>query len=393
MTRLDQARRRERRERQSAPPDVKIEPRSPDYAYLLGLFLLFSLGIVMYYSTKAFEGGWDSMKKLGIFIVLSFVGLFVGAFLPERFLRKMTWPALLLSVLLLLSLYVPGNPFALHLLGATRWLEFPGGITVQPSELAKLAFILFAAGFLEKRGRRMQAKDWIGYLGVVGFFAALIVKQPDLGTTLCLLGIAGGMLIIGGAPWKVLIPGILVGAIAILTMAWFTPHQRERLESWLHPWAPQYVLDNGLQSVQAQIAFAKGGLTGVGLANSTQKLYDRLPEAESDFVFAIVGEELGLIRSIGVILVYAFFIWRGYEIAARAPDRYSGLLAAGVTSWIGVQVVLNLGVVTGTLPNTGVPLPFLSAGGTALVIMMSATGLVVGVSRRMRPVPVRHQSN
>lgn len=367
---------------------MKVEPKSPDYAYLLSLFMLFSLGIVMYYSTKAFEGGWESMKKLGLFVILSFVGLFVGAFVPGRLLRKLTWPALLLSAGLMLSLYIPGNPFAMHALGATRWLEFNGGITIQPSELAKFAFILFAAGFLEKRGRQMRAKDWVGYMFVLGILVLLIVMQPDLGTTLCLLGIAGGMLIIGGAPWKLLLPGILIGVVGILGWAWTNDHQRVRLETWLHPW--EHKQDNGYQNVQAQVAFAKGGLTGVGLANSTQKLGNRLPEAESDFVFAIVGEELGLFRAIGVILVYAFFIWRGFEVTARAPDRYSGLIAAGVTSWIGVQVVLNLGVVTGTLPNTGVPLPFLSAGGTALVIMMTATGLVVGVSRRMRPVPVRH---
>lgn len=369
-------------------PDVKVEPKSPDYAYLLSLFLLFSLGIVMVYSTKAFEGGWAEMKKLGLFIALSLVALFFTAFVPEKLLRKVTPLALILSAGLLASLYVPGNPLALHLLGATRWLEFPGGITLQPSELAKFSFILFAAGFLEKRGRNLRKQDWIKYLGVLGLFAALIVKQPDLGTTLCLLGIAGGMLIIGGASWRIMLPGIIVGASLILVMAWNTEHQRERLESWLNPW--EHRQDQGYQTVQSEVAFAKGGLTGVGLANSTQKLGDRLPEAESDFIFAIVGEELGLFRAIAVILVYAFFIWRGMEIAARAPDRYSGLIAGGVTAWIGVQTVLNLGVVTGTLPNTGVPLPFLSAGGTALVVMMAAAGLVVGVSRRMRPVPARH---
>lgn len=341
----------------------------------------------MFYSTKAFTGGWNEMRKLGLFIALSLVALFVAAFVPEKLLRKGTPLVLLVSGGLLLSLYIPGNPFALHLLGATRWLEFGGGITFQPSELAKFAFILFAAGFLEKRGRNMRTQDWVTYLGVLGFLAALIVKQPDLGTTLCLLGIAGGMLIIGGAPWRVMLPGIVVGASLILVMAWNTDHQRDRLESWLNPW--EHRQDQGYQTVQSEVALAKGGITGVGLANSTQKLNDRLPEAESDFIFAIVGEELGLVRAVAVILVYAFFIWRGMEISARAPDRYSGLIAGGVTSWIGVQTVLNLGVVTGTLPNTGVPLPFLSAGGTALVIMMAASGLVVGVSRRMRPVPVR----
>lgn len=370
-------------------PDVKVEPKSPDYAYLLGLFLLFSLGIVMVYSTKAFEGGWKELRDLGIFIVLSLVALFVAAFVPEKVLRRVTPLGLLVSGGLLLSLYIPGNPFALRLLGATRWLDF-GLFTFQPSELTKLAFILFAAGFLEKRGRRMETKDWVAYLGVLGVLAALVLKQPDLGTTLCLLGIAGGMLIIGGAPWKVMLPGIVIGAVVILAMAWNTEHQRARLESWLDPWAPEHVQGDGYQTVNSLVAFAKGGLSGVGLANSTQKLNNRLPEAESDFIFAIVGEELGLFRTIAVVLVYAFFIWRGFEIAARAPDRYSGLLVGGVTSWIGVQVVLNMGVVTGTLPNTGVPLPFLSAGGTALVIMMAAAGLVVGVSRRMRPAPARH---
>jgi cell division protein FtsW len=320
---------------------------------------------------------------LGLFIGLSLPALFVAAFLPERFLRRVTPLALFIAVALLVSLYLPFNPFRLKLLGATRWLEFGGSITFQPAELAKLAFVLFAAGFLDKRGRRMRGKDWIGYLGVLGVLAALIVKQPDLGTTLCLAGIAFGMLIMAGAPWRLMGPVLVAGAALVLVMAWSTPHQRSRLENWINPW--QDGQGDGYQTVQSLVALAKGGVNGVGLANSTQKLNGRLPMAESDFIFAIVGEELGLLRAVAVVGLYAFFIWRGLEIAARAPDRYSGLLAGGVTAWIGVQTALNLGVVTGTLPNTGVPLPFLSAGGTALVIMMGAAGLVVGVSRRMVP--------
>jgi cell division protein FtsW len=388
LTRMPRTRRRERRSDEDAltpSTPVPVAPGAPDYGFLLGLFLLFSLGIVMVLSTKVFEGGWGEMVKLGIFVLLSIPALIFAAVLPDRFLRKVTPLALVGSTVLLALLYVPGNPLAVAANGATRWLKVAPNVTLQPSELAKLAFILFAAQFLEKRGRRMTQRDWMVYLGVLGVFGALIYKQPDLGTALCLVGIAGGMLIVAGASWRVMMPGILVGALMVGLLAWHTPHQRARLESWLDPWSEEHINEGGYQTVQSLVALAKGHLMGVGLGNSTQKLNNRLPEAETDFIFAIVGEEFGLVRAIGVVALYGLFVWRGLEIAARAPDRYSGLIATGVTSWVGVQAVLNLGVVTGTLPNTGVPLPFLSSGGTSLILLMAASGLVVGVSRRMIP--------
>lgn len=361
-----------------------LELGRPDPGYLIALVALISVGLIMVYSATAAYHDTADLVKMGVWMVLGIPGLLVASRLPLSFWRRVTPWLLAITFVALISLEIPGNPLAVNKNGATRWIAI-GSYTVQPSELAKLALVLFGARLLDRRGQRMKSGDWIAYLGVLGAFAGVIYKEPDLGTALCLAGTAFCMLIAAGVDWKKLTAGLIIAAVLVFSLAWTTKHQKKRLQSWMNPWAEQYRQEGGYQVIQSWIAMSRGGLTGVGLGQSISKLGNRLPEAETDFIFAVVAEELGMLRAMGVLLLFGLLAWRGFDIATRAPDRYSSLLVSGITSWIAVQACLNISVVTGTVPNTGVPLPFISSGGSSLVTLMVATGIVIGISRRRRP--------
>lgn len=379
---------RTREARPTRPEAQRGAVAGPDWGYVIALVMLISVGLIMVYSTTAAKGGIKDLAKMGIWLGLGIPGMWAAMRLPMQFWRKLAPWLLVVCVVLLGSLLLgEHNPMAITTKGATRWLKLPGGFSFQPSELAKFAFVLFAAKFLDRRGRKMGGDDWLVFLGVMGGLAGLIYLEPDLGTALVLAGIAFCMLIAAGVSLRKMLVGVLVAAVLVGALAWSRDHQRKRLLAWWNPWAEQFRQDDGYQVVQSWVAMSRGGLWGVGLGRSTQKLPGRLPEANTDFIFAIVSEELGMIRAIGMLMLFGLLAWRGYGIAARAPDRYSGLVVTGITSWIAVQSCLNVAVATGTVPNTGVPLPFISAGGTSLTMLMVATGVVVGISRR-RPAPV-----
>lgn len=366
-----------------APPARVAKPSSPDLVYALVLIALVSFGTIMVYSATALEGGTEQLLRMAMWLALGAAGCVAGVYLPMRFWRKLA-PWLLVGTLAALaSLLVDSNPLAVNVNGATRWLQLPGRATLQPSEVAKLAFILFAARMLERR-RDLKGEDWLVFLGMLGVFALLIYKEPDLGTTLVLGGTAFCMLIAAEVDAKKLIALAVTAIVAVGAAAWTTPHQKARLLTWANPWHETYRYNGGLQTVMSQDAMARGGLTGVGLGNSLAKVDNRVPEAETDFILAVVGEELGLIGALGLLLLFALLAMRGYTIAARAPDRYSALVAVGITSWVAVQSCLNIAVATGTAPNTGVPLPFISSGGSSLVTLMTASGIVLGISRYRR---------
>lgn len=374
-----------------APPAITID--QPDLGYIFALVSLISVGVVMMYSTISITGDNNDLLRAARWLGLGLISLPIAASLPLKFWRWVTPWFLLGCLVALASLHIEGNPLAVTTNGATRWLKVPGG-QLQPSEFAKLAFLLFAAQFLEKRGGpRMRLPAWASYLGVLLAFMGLIYGQPDLGTALVIGAAAYCLLIIAGAQWRYLIGGALLAGIVVFALAWSLPqmkHQKDRLLSWRDPWAEEYRQQQGHQVIQSYTALARGGLWGVGLGRSIQKMDNRLPESENDFVFAILAEEMGLIRAAGVILLFGLLAWRGYAIAARAPDRYGGLLVAGITSWIAVQSLMNVAVVTGSIPNTGVPLPFISSGGSSMLALMTAAGIVIGISRQRAvasPVP------
>jgi cell division protein FtsW len=269
--------------------------------------------------------------------------------------------------------------------GSSRWLGF-GSIRVQPSELAKLALLLVAADVcVRKQGKMTTLRELVLPLGVLSaIVAALVMLQPDLGTMLIIAFIVGVVVFVGGVPLPLLGTVGVMGAIGAVGLAFAEGYRRARLFSFLNPFRDP--LNAGYQSVQSLIALGSGGLAGVGLGGSRQKwLY--VPNAHTDFIFAILGEELGLIGTFMVIGLFIAFAYIGIRIARRAPDAFGRLVATGVTVWVVGQAIVNMGAVTGLLPITGVPLPLVSFGGSALVISLVGIGILANIARQEKWPP------
>ncbi len=350
---------------------------------LTAVLCLVAFGAVMVYSassaTTVVKGGGDGTAFLIKYLVYGaagFVLLRVASRWPLQKVLAMTGPFLALSFGLLILVEVPGMGVTVN--GATRWLG-AGPLTFQPSEVAKLAMILYAARFLAERPRALRSpKDLMPLALVAGTTVLLVATQPDLGTALVVSFTMAAMMIAAGVPMRWLAGFAGAGAVLVLLYAMTAPYRRARLTSFLDPW--NHAGDAGFQAVQGQIAIGSGGLFGRGLGESVQKIF-YLPEAHTDFILAIIGEEVGLAGICGLILLYGAFAWAGLRIAQQAKGRYAALLAAGVTSLVLCQAILNLWTVLGIAPLTGVPLPFISYGSTNLVVLLVACGLLVNVAR------------
>ena len=340
---------------------------------------LVAFGLVMVYSAtsaSAAIGDGDPMtylKKHAVYAVLG-VGLMIAASrFDNRRLRLLAAPLVLGSIVLCVAVLA----VAPEINGAKRWLYF-GPISFQPSELAKLALLIFAAGYLARSGApRTLGELWrpVGLLATV--FAGLFLLQPDLGTTISLMLMLSGMLVVAGVPARTLAAAgglaVTLGFVAI----WASPYRRERVFSFLDPWADPE--NAGFQTVQATIGLGSGGLTGEGLGQSVQKI-NYLPEAHTDMILAIIGEELGLIGTTAVIAAFAAFAFAGFNIALRCRDPFGKLLAAGITSLVCGQAAVNLAAVLGIAPLTGIPLPFVSFGGTSLLVLLAAVGILLNIA-------------
>ena len=343
---------------------------------LLGLLTLFS---ATYYKTQELGDPWAEVKK-------QLFGVGVGAFamaltmrIPYAFWgkRRVVMTGVIVSAALLLLVAIPG--IGVYVNGSRRWLSL-GGVSFQPGELAKYATVLFMAMTLDARGRKIQ-KLWSGILPVLvvpGIMFLLILEQPNLSTAGTIIIVSVLMVMLAGAKWRHMAflgaGGLAVGAY----YAWSEEYRRERLLSFTNPFAKMN--DEGYQLSQSLIAFGSGGLFGMGLGQGRQK-YAYLPYPESDFIFAIVGEDFGLLGCLAVIALFIAFLLAGMRIAMHCEDRFGCLLAAGIVGMISVQAFINMGVVVGILPTTGLPLPFFSAGGTSLSITMAAVGIVLNISR------------
>lgn len=284
---------------------------------------------------------------------------------------------LALSAVLLVLVIIPG--VGVYINGSRRWLSL-GGLSFQPSEIAKFAVVLYMATTLTYRGERIRRlfTGIVPVLVVPGIVFLLILEQPNLSTAGSILIVSLILIIMAGAKWRhillMLIGGLGVGAF----YAWSEPYRRRRLLSFRNPFS--MMSDEGYQLSQSLIAFGSGGIFGMGLGMGRQK-YAYLPYPESDFIFAIVGEDFGLLGCLIVVALFVALMLRGMRIAMRCPDKFGTLLAAGITSSISVQAFLNMGVVVGILPTTGLPLPFFSAGGTSISITMAAIGILLNISR------------
>ena len=373
-------------ERESAPKRlIKIltRRRNPvDSSLVIIMVMLLSAGLLVLFSATyyaATENRLSEVIKQLLGIGLGTAACIVTSRIPYRFWRQ-NWvvaTGLGVSAVLLILVIIPG--IGVYINGSRRWLSV-GGLSFQPSELAKFAIVLYMATVLSWSGPRIK-RLWTGIVPVLivpGVTFLLILEQPNLSTAGSIMIVSLILIIMAGAKWRhillMLTGGLCVGGF----YAWSEPYRRRRLLSFRNPFAMMH--DEGYQLSQSLIAFGSGGVFGMGLGQGRQK-YAYLPYPESDFIFAIVGEDFGLLGCLAVIALFVALMIAGYRVAIACRDKFGALLAAGITSSITVQAFLNMGVVVGILPTTGLPLPFFSAGGTSVSITMAAMGILMNISR------------
>jgi cell division protein FtsW len=341
---------------------------------------LVAFGMVMVYSATsapaAIGGGNPSyyLKRQGTYALLGLVLLVLGTRCNYSRLRNLA-PTLVLGSLVLLVIALAGGE---SVNGARRWIQL-GGATFQPSELAKLALAIWTALYLARRPVPRTLGELTKPIGLLtAVFCALILAEPDLGTVIALCLMVGAMLLVAGAPIRMLsVSSAIVGAIVLFAI-WLEPYRRTRIFSFVDPWNDAQ--GAGFQNVQAMIGLGSGGFFGVGLGEGVQKVF-YLPEAHTDMIFAIIGEELGLVGSTLLIAAFAAFAWAGLRIALRCSDPFGKCLAAGITALVCGQAALNLAAVVGVAPLTGIPLPLVSYGGTSLVVVLASVGILLNIAR------------
>lgn len=356
-----------------------------DYGIFYTVALLLTIGVVMVYSASSYTAMFTTPNKDSMFflkkqLVSAIIGVFamgVAMSFDYHKLKKYTFAIMAISIPLLLAVF-----FFAPVNGAQRWIKL-GGASFQPSDLAKYVIVLFLAMSLEAKGEGVKkfTTGIIPYLVVSGFFAALVLAEKNLSIAAVIMIVTFIVLFAAGGQMKHLfgIVAPVIGGIAVIFII-FEPYRLRRLLNFTDPWKSP--TGDGYQLIQSFYALGSGGITGLGLGQSRQKtLY--MPEPHNDFIFAIIGEELGLIGCAFIIALFVILIWRGINVAMKARDTYGTLLAIGITSVLAVQSIINIAVVTGSMPVTGVPLPFISYGGTALVINMTAVGILLNISRQI----------
>ncbi|MEJ5359454.1 MAG: putative lipid II flippase FtsW [Desulfobacterales bacterium] len=358
--------------------------RAPAYdlTLLFSTLLLVGIGIVMVYSASSalalrkFGSEFYFLKKQAAFAATGICLLVLCRHLPYRLYRPLAYPMLAVALALLAA--VVFSPLAVSAGGASRWLRI-GPLQFQPSEIARFALIVYLAYSMEKKAARMRELSigFLPHLFVTAVLASFVLKQPDFGSAVILAALAGLMLFLGGVRLSFLCGTLLLGALLGWIHLQSAGYRRRRWESFWDPW--QYASDQGYQAIHSLMAFASGGWWGTGIGKSHQKLF-YLPEPHTDFIFAVIGEELGVAGAALIVTLFALILWRGVGIARRAPDLFGSYLAAGITAALGLQVVINMGVALALLPTKGLTLPFLSYGGTSLVLNMGAVGILMNIA-------------
>lgn len=361
-----------------------VNKKPIDFPILLTTVILVAFGIVMvfsasfYYSAERWNDGLYFFKRQCLWAVVGFVGMFVASRIDYSKLQKYSRIFIIISVIMLILVLLVGEPRN----NAKRWLGI-GNFTIQPAEIAKFAMIFFISDTIAKSKGRIK-KFFTGMLPILlvaGLVFGLIIKQPNLSTAGSIIILTMAMLFVGGANLWHLAGLVGVGAAGAVVFTLTAEYRLSRLTAFLDPWADP--MDSGWQLIQSLYSLGSGGLFGLGLAQSRQK-YLYLPYPETDFIFAIIGEEIGFIGATFLILLFLILIWRGIRVALTAPDLFGSLLAAGIISMITIQVVINIAVVTASMPPTGLPLPFISYGGSSLAMFMTGIGVLLNISRHCK---------
>jgi len=359
--------------------------KQPDYILLIIIFVLLAFGIIMVFSSsyimayKWYNNSFYFFIRQAFYALIALIVFFISMNIDYHFWQKIAIPVLIISILLLTIIYFPG--FARYVRGARRWLSI-GPFSFQPSELAKFALILYIADCLTRKKARVGTfiRGILPVFIVTVLIFLLILEQPDFSTAIIIIGCSFIMLFIGGSKITQLFSLIILLLPAGLLMALGEDYRRIRLLSFLNPWEDP--LKSGFHIIQSLLALGSGGLTGVGIAESRQKFF-YLPDQHTDFIFSIIGEELGFIGAFIVIMFFIIFLWRGFLISIKAKDNFGLLLAAGITSMIVFQAIINISVVTKLIPTTGITLPFISYGGSSLIVNMLCCGILLNISRNI----------
>ncbi|NLJ61395.1 MAG: stage V sporulation protein E [Firmicutes bacterium] len=364
----------------------KRKPRadySPDIVIFLITLALLSIGVVMVFSASSvsarsiFNDTYYFLKRQLAWAGLGILAMTITMQIDYTVWKKLAWPALIITILLLVAVLVPGLGVAIR--GSRRWIDI-GPIPFQPSEIAKISIVLFMASFLSDRIGRMHqfSRGLLAPLIILAIVFGLIVLEPDFGTAGTIVAVSLIMLFAAGASIIHLLSLAALGIPGLCAMAIAAPYRARRFLAFLDPWEDP--LGSGFHIIQSLLALGSGGLFGVGLGRSRQKfLY--LPMQHTDFIFAIIGEELGFVGAALVLILYFLFAWRGLRISIATPDAFGKLLAVGITTMIVFQAVVNIGVVSGALPITGITLPLISSGGSSLVTTLAAIGVLLNISK------------
>ncbi len=352
----------------------------------LSVIALVLVGLVMALSATAApslsgtDSAWSLFRSQAMWLGVGVFALLVLLRVDYHHWRRLAPMGLVVSLMLLVLTVVPSIGLSAN--GARRWLGV-GPVVFQPSELAKVAFVVFVADLLSRPDRSIDdtGSTVLPVLSLTGLMAVLLMMQPHLGTTLVISGVALTMLYFAGARLSHLIVAAVIGAAATAMMVAYSPWRRNRMLGFLDPWEDPY--GSGYQTLKSLHAMASGGVDGMGLGSGRAK-WGFLPYAHTDFIFAVIGEELGMIGSLFVVVLFLGLAVAGLGVTLRAPDRFGMLLAAGITSWIILQAALNMGAVVAIFPIVGITLPLLSFGGTSLVTTLAATGVLMNVARQIR---------
>lgn len=358
-----------------------------DITFLSLVLILLTIGLVMLfsasyaYSLEYYGSSYKFIINQSVYAVIGIIFMFIASRINYHIWQKLSLP-IFAAILVLLSLLLILPPM-MSGMSVKRWFAI-GGFSFQPSEIAKFAVVIFFSTLIAANQKKMNSWKFVGGLFILLIITCgLIVLEPHLSATL-LVGAIGVVLIyIGGLNRKVVIAGLVFAAVAVALViitqsTGFISYGADRIKYWLDPW--QDPTGEGFQTIQSLLAIGSGGVLGRGLGQSRQK-YLWVPEPHNDFIFSIVCEELGLVGAVVIIVIFALLVWRGFKVAMSATDKFGSLLAIGLTFQVGLQALLNIWVVTNTIPNTGIGLPFFSYGGTALVILLAEMGIVLSVSR------------
>jgi len=365
---------------------VPTKKTTPDITLLILTFTLLAIGLIMVYSASAvwaeykFDDSFFFAKRQMLFAGVGIIAMFF--IMNIDYWTWRTWAKVLIIIcfVLLILVLIPGVGNMRN--GSRSWIGI-GAFSVQPSEFMKLAMIAFLAKFLSERQKFITSfkKGLAPSLGIVFLAFGMIMLQPDLGTGTVMVGTCIVMIFIAGARIRHFVVLGLIGVAGFAALVVSAPYRMKRITSFLDPW--QDPLGSGFQIIQSLFAIGPGGLFGLGLGESRQKFF-YLPEPQTDFIFAILAEELGFIGGSFILLLFSLLLWRGIRIALGAPDLYGSFLAVGIIAMVAIQVMINIGVVTGLMPVTGITLPFLSYGGSSLTLMLMAIGVLLNISRYSR---------